>query len=125
MHFNRRFNINRVLVISIVEYLGSVSDADSTDNIASNPSSSTASREDGLATEPGYVEILGGEEPPDEWLNLGSRRERIDSSSSSSDAGFQYISADRSPSYLQNMDRFTGGNSYEPVSCSHLESFNW
>jgi len=74
MHFNRRFNINRVLVISIVEYLGSVSDADSTDNIASNPSSSTASREDGLATEPGYVEILGGEEPPDEWLNLGSRR---------------------------------------------------
>lgn len=23
-----------------------------------------------------YVEILGGEEPPDEWLNLGDRRER-------------------------------------------------
>lgn len=45
-------------------------------------------------SEPGYVEILGGEEPPDEWMNIGSRRERVDSSSSSSDgSGFQYIPA--------------------------------
>ena len=46
--------------------------------------------------EPGYVEILGGEEPPDEWLNLGSRRERV-SSSSSDGSGFQYIAGNNQP----------------------------
>ncbi|XP_067932190.1 microtubule-associated protein futsch-like isoform X3 [Watersipora subatra] len=47
------------------------------------------------ADESGYVEILGGEEPPDEWMNLGTRRERVSSSSSSSDgSGFQFVSAE-------------------------------
>lgn len=58
--------------------------------------------------EPGYVEILGGEEPPDEWLNLGAKRERIDSSSSSSDgSGFEYISGggdDTAPYHSHDMD---------------------
>lgn len=64
--------------------LGSVSSEDPTLAMAAPQSE----------TEPGYVEILGGEEPPDEWMNIGSRRERVDSSSSSSDgSGFQYIPA--------------------------------
>lgn len=52
------------------------------------------------AEESGYVEILGGEEPPDEWLNLGMRRERI-SSSSSDGSEFQYISAGQGHPYSQ------------------------
>lgn len=78
-------------------YAGSVSDEDS------GPATGTDSTTD----EPGYVEILGGEEPPDEWNNLGARRERINSSSSSSDgSGFQYIAVGGTASvpHLQQPD---------------------